>query len=274
MTGTKLNDRALAEHVQTAELPEIHDSPLLTGLRLEFGPVALLGRFFLKAAKEARSRGVSLSFGTLEELAAVNRQHPETWQSLLPIFGADPASGHDENVLCILGRNALGEVVATQAARYYDLSNTNLCDAANSLRLFYPALRPDQIGGKHCEVSAPAAKAITGRVLYSGGGWYRPDFRSKNLSAILPRISRAYGLTRWNSQFTVSFIREALVQKGVAARYGYTKLDWRVTMRNISSRDFSGAVVWMETPELVDDLGRFLAAFGSEIDPAVERRRA
>ena len=47
-----------------------------------------------------------------------------------------------------------------------------------------------------CNVTAEATKFVKGRVVFSGGGWYRPDYRKRWLSGILPRISRAYAYTR------------------------------------------------------------------------------
>ena len=74
--------------------------------------------------------------------------------------------------LCVLGLNHAGEVVATQAARLYVLTVTSLFDEATSLRhLFYP--RPDLQAreGESCAVSALAARAISGRIAFSGAAW-------------------------------------------------------------------------------------------------------
>ena len=92
---------------------------------------------------------------------------------------------------------------------------------------------------------------------YSGSGWYRPDYRGVQLSAILPRISRAYALARWNTQTTVSFINVGLVKKGIATRYGYTRLDGEVRLQNVFAADFKGVVAWMPRDELVSDVRDF-----------------
>ena len=266
------NNQGPAERLQPRD--EDHrnlDASILSQLEINHGPAGLLGRFFLKAEQAARVRGVYLTFATLEELAIVNRTNSQTWQSILPIFDTGPDSGHDANAFCLLGRDRDGAVVATQAARFFDFEGTTLLEESQSLRLFYPRLDPAQISGRQCIVTGPKAKLITGKVLYSGGAWYRKDFRGRGLSTILPRISRAYGFTLWNSAYTVSFLREALIHNGVAARYGYTNFDWHADLINITSADLHGALGWIDTQQLLDDLSAFLAA---EADPIVQLRSA
>jgi hypothetical protein len=241
----------------------------LRSLKIDYGPIDLLGRFFLKAEMCARARGLELHFGTFEELAAVNSENHQHWAPLLPMFrtGADGLS--DDTAFCILGRNPAGDIVATQAARFYDLSDSNLLDEAQSLRLFYGAhAKPAEAS---CHIATPIAAKIRGHVAYSGSGWYRPDYRGTGLSAILPRISRAYALARWNTRTTVSFINVGLVQKGVAARYGYTKLAGEVRLKNVFMPDFTGAVAWMPRSELISDLRDFLGSFDTQIDVLGER---
>lgn len=242
----------------------------LRTLRIDHGPIKLLGQFFLKAEMAARLRGLDLSFASFEELAKVNLANRQHWAPLLPQFRPGADGLNEDTAFCILGRNALGEVVATQAARFYDISASNLQRESESLRLFYGsgAKPPDAT----CRVRAPVARKIRGYVAYSGSGWYRPDYRGMQLSAILPRISRAYALARWNTQTTVSFINVGLVEKGIAARYGYTRLDGEVRLQNVFATDFKGVVAWMPRDELVSDVRHFLGAFDAQIDVPTEAR--
>lgn len=242
----------------------------LRTLRIDHGPVELLGQFFLKAEMAARLRGLDLYFASFEELAAVNAENRQHWAPLLPQFRAGADGLNEDTAFCILGRNAAGEVVATQAARFYDISKSNLQREAESLRLFYGSA--EKPADAACRVRAPIAKKITGYVAYSGSGWYRPDYRGIQLSAILPRISRAYALARWNTQTTVSFINVGLVKRGIAARYGYTRLDGEVRLQNIFAADFKGVVAWMPQDELVSDVRHFLSMFDAQVDVAAEGR--
>lgn len=242
----------------------------LRTLRIDHGPIELLGRFFLKAEMAARLRGLDLYLASFEELAAVNRENRQHWAPLLPQFRAGADGLSEDTAFCILGRNAAGEVVATQAARFYDISASNLQRESESLRLFYGSGEkpPDAA----CRIRAPIARKIRGYVAYSGSGWYRPDYRGVQLSAILPRISRAYALARWNTQTTVSFINVGLVKKGIATRYGYTRLDGEVRLQNVFAADFKGVVAWMPRDELVSDVRDFLGTFDAQIDVTSDAR--
>lgn len=51
----------------------------------------------------------------------------------------------------------------------------------------------------------------------------RPDFRGRRLSQLLPRLGRAYALARWPIDWGISIVAPALVEKGVAAGYGYKR---------------------------------------------------
>ena len=91
----------------------------------------------LAADTEARRRGVLLSFAAMDELVATNKANSATWRPLLPIFDPECGRFDAESAFCLLGRNDAGEVVLTQAARFFDWRDTSFHDEATSLRLFY-----------------------------------------------------------------------------------------------------------------------------------------
>lgn len=222
------------------------------------GPAGLLGRFFLQAELAACDCGVSLSFATSHELVRVNRANSDTWRPLLPIFdhetsGFDPGCG-----FVLLGKDRSGDIVASQAARVYDWSDSDLQTEATSLRMFYgtrPPQRPDEI----CRVQAPSASLISGRVVFSGAGWYRPDFRKRGLASVLPRISRAYAMTCCATDFTVSIMADAVAAGGMAQRSGYTRAESSVELVNSPVGTVNCVLVWMDAQELLGDLQSYLA---------------
>jgi hypothetical protein len=251
--------------------------PLLSEITVGHGPVDLIGRLFLKADTAARRRGVTLSFAPMQDLMDVNRANPETWRPLLPLF--DPACGGitDDNAFCILGRNGKGEIVATQAARLYHWPDTSFQEEASSLRLFYA--EPERLKGKdeQVEVTAPAARQLTGAVIFAGGIWYRPDYRGIGLPYILPWLSRTYAYTRWQHDFSLSIMAEEVYKRGMAQRSGYSKADWEVWLRHTPvdpEGDIRCALVYMDSGELLDGAADFLARFDTQIDARVGERRA
>jgi hypothetical protein len=237
-------------------------------LKITHGPVGLLGRFFLMADTAAREQGVTLYFASLQDLVDVNRANSDSWRPLVPLF--DPVLGGitAETGFAILGRDKDGQVVATQAARFYDWTNTTLLEEARSLRMFYADPEAAVARGDRCDVTTPVAAAIAGRVVFSGAGWYRRDYRGKGLARILPRISRAYAFTRWNGDFTISLMADAVVAGGMADRTGYTRIEPSCVHLVASPLGaLRCALVWMPRQEMIDDLETVMASSANwEVD--------
>jgi hypothetical protein len=250
--------------------------PLLSDITVEHGPVDLIGRLFLKADTAARARGITLSFAPMQDLMDINRANPETWRPLLPLF--DPACGGitDDNAFCILGRNGKGEIVATQAARLYRWEDTSFHEEASSLRLFYAEPERLKLKDEQVEVTAPAARQLTGAVIFAGGIWYRPDYRGRGLPYILPWLCRTYAYTRWKHDFSLSIMAEEVYKRGMAQRSGYSKADWEVWLRRTPvdpDGDIRCALVYMDSGELLDGAADFLTRFDAQVDAGVGQRR-
>ena len=248
---------------------------ILSDITIEYGPQDLLGRFFLAAETAARARGIFLSFAPLEDLVAVNRANPETWRPLLPLFdpavsGVTPSTG-----FAMLGRNIAGEIVVTQAARLYHWHTTSFRREAESLKVFYADPERSARPGERVPITAPTADKIFGSVVFSGAVWFRPDFRGKWLTGILPRLSRALAYTRWSSDVTMTIMAEPLVHAGTAERAGYTAIDWDLTLINTAvGTNIRCAVLSMRTDEMLADLADFMLRPEAQIDPVVHQRRA
>jgi hypothetical protein len=228
-------------------------------ITLQHGPREQLGRFFLAADKAARDRGVTLSLSTdFELLREVNKMNLKHWYGLPPTFDCQYSGIDGSKGFWLIGRNELGEIISTQAAHCFNLEGTNLGEAVSSLRLFYND--PDKMRheGENCSISSPSAKHISGIVVYSGCTWIHPDYRRRHLAGILPRISRALSYTRWNTDFTISFVSKKLVELGVAAAYGYTRIEPSMDWYNSPVGEYyQGTLVWMPRDELLDDLHCF-----------------
>ena len=245
---------------------------LPTQLKIKHGPVSLLGRFFLWADSAVRDRGVTLSFASLQDLIEANKANADSWRPLVPVFDEALGGATPQTAFVLIGRDKHGEVVATQAARLYDWPETSLKDEATSLRMFYADPDAALAREDRCEITAPIAEKITGRVVFSGGIWYRRDFRGKDLGTILPRISRAYAFTRWHSDFTLGMMGDAVIAGGLAARAGYTKVE-PGCIKLVASPlgEMRCGLIWMQSDELLADLA---ATMDQVQAPVVEPRVA
>jgi hypothetical protein len=245
--------------------------PFVAGLVLNHGPIQLLGRLLLAADTAARERGVFLSFATLEELVAINRANRATWRPLLPVFDPACAQLDPTSAICLLGRNAAGDVVVTQGARFFDWHGTTLHDEATSLRLLYrdPGAwrQPDEA----IQVTAPTARLITGNVAYTGAHWCHADFRGKGLPTITPRIARALAIALWDVDTACTLMVEDVFARGVARRAGYLNAEWSIELKNTPLGTLTTALLWSRRDEIVADLENFLADLADADANVIER---
>jgi aspartate/methionine/tyrosine aminotransferase len=275
-TGTiNLNDLSSGEP-SSREKPMRNDRApsFVSQLQLEYGPLDQLGKFFASAYSAALDYGVHVAFGSFAQLLEVNLANQASWRAIIPTFDPRYSDLDQDTAFCLLGYNAQGEVVATQACRLFTWTNSNFFEAAQNLRLFYANPERDKRPGEICDVTAESARAIGGRVAFSGGGWYRPDYRGKFLSLILPRISRAYAFSRWSSDYTASMFQDSVLAGGMAERCGYTNIDWHVHVKGSPMGDIKFAFVWMEPDELIRDLAGFDSLMAAQVHGRIRHRGA
>ena len=252
---------------------ESNSAPLLNQLTTRYGPIDLLGRFFLLADTAARARGVTLSFASMAELISVNEQNRDSWLPLFPTYDIRHNTIAPDEAFCILGRDAHGKVVAAHSGRLFNLTFSSFHDLAQSLHLMYEDPGRSKQPGESCEVTAKTARSIKGRVVFSGAAWYHPDYRGKQLSTIVPILSRAYAFTHWNIDYLVAMMSEGVVSGGMTLRTGYTNIDWDIRVTNSPLGDVRFAFMWMQPPQLLEDVAKFVARFEREMrDPLVQRR--
>ena len=253
---------------------EAPDTAFTDRLVLTYGPLEKLGRFFLLAEERMTKLGLNLCFGSFEELQAINRANGKTWRPLLPSFDPVLSELSEDNAFCIFGRDPGGNVVATQAVRLFSWTDTNFLTEAETLRLFYADPAASRAEFERCDVTAEPTRGIDGRVLFSGAGWYRPDYRGKGLGVLMPRIARLYALSRWYIDFAVCIMAEGVVKGGFPERAGYRHVDWELKMQRMPvyrEGTVRAAAVWMDTEAALQDLDEMLSRLeGSQIDGAIE----
>jgi hypothetical protein len=241
------------------------DTPLLfTELPTKYGPSAFLGRALIAMEEALRHRGIWLTLETMEALLDINKREAEDWRPLVSIFDATFNDLDVGNSFCLIGRDRAGQVVATQAARFFDWTDTNFKQAAETLCLFYKDPSRQKRTGETCTVSALAAQAITGRFVFSGAAWNAPRFRRSGVVQLLPRISRAFAYTKWNADVVGTMMARPLVERGVDRRVGYGNLEWAVNVRNSRMGDVEFSLQWIKAAEIVPDLKDVMRALNSD----------
>ncbi len=247
----------------------------LSEVAIDFGPRDLLSRLFLAADTEMRRVGIDLHFAPIEALVELNaRTDRKSWRPLVQIF--DPRLGqyNASNGFCMLGRNVDGEVVAVQAARLYDFGASNFKEQAESLKLWYTDPERMRRPGESCPVSAPSADKLTGRALFSGAVWFRPDYRGKGVTYSLGRIVKAYAHTLWAADNSFAMMSEDVYARGTAKRAGFPHAEWSVDFNNTQYGTFRMALLWISAQEQLSYFQSYLDARKSEVDAGIEDRAA
>jgi len=227
----------------------------------------------------ASERGLQLELATIDDLVTANRQNRRSWRPLASALDPELCRIDSSNLVCIIGKNSDGDVVATQALKRFDWPNTSFAAEAQSLRLFYDTPALSNAPGETCTVTAPSANQITGRVAYAAGVWYHPDFRAGKLSTILPRITRSIAYTWWEFDFVTGIIEEKAVATGFPQRMGYSVVDWDVIRENApafqaeSSRSRFG-LVSMTADDFIDDIFSWLLGADAEVNRRINMRSA
>ncbi len=243
-------------------------TPLLDQIRLRHGPIAQLGRFFLLADQAAHERGLHLQLHTdMASLDVAYRElQPGKGVSVVSTFHPDHSDLSPANSFWISGHDDQGMLVATQAARCFDMTGTTMARELASLRLFYADPQTHMAAGMECQVDCPPADGISGRVVFSGCVRFHPKVRGCGLSRILPRISRALAYSTWNTDYTVSMLETVLIEKNVHQSYGYNRHAPSITLSGSERGVINLELVWMPQMEMLDDLNAYVsAAAGNEV---------
>jgi len=224
-------------------------------------PRAALADFFLAADRYALDRGVKLSVSDdFDELLAVNRRNRDSWWSLFPCVSPEFNDMTRHKAIWLNGVSAeTGEVVLTRAARCYELPpDRTMHDLLLDMEIFYDRAdraRPYEHVISHCI----AARAITGRFVISGAGWHHPSVRKLNLSAVAPRVVRAWAYNEWAPSLFTGLVEDHSSEKATRSyrmRNQETGIHW---IGGPMEDHLELTLIWMRPEEFLDTLTEFVA---------------
>lgn len=128
------------------------------------------------------------------------------------------------NSFYIIGRNASGEIMHTQAMRMIDIGKNPLSEYLRHGFRGFPPSGVDIDMARSRYRPGPGAQRIMGEVCYHGEFWVGStprQFRGAGMSCILGRYAFWQALKHWNPDYVFAFMAHAVVVKGFAARHGY-----------------------------------------------------
>ncbi|WP_143130709.1 hypothetical protein [Bradyrhizobium arachidis] len=178
-----------------------------------------VSRFIQAHDLAAAKKGIKLSIGfDFHEYLAITRATP-TKAPTYPNFRPERSPIKTGEGYWMMGVDANNEVALLEAARLYDLSDSNFADHLESLQAFYgePAIyaHPQD----RCTCRAASAKQMTGRVAYHGDRWIRRDFRGQGIPKIMAGIARGVSFAMWAPDFLCALVARKRLDRGSV--YGY-----------------------------------------------------
>lgn len=174
-----------------------------------------VSRFLRIYDDAAIQRGIKLSMGfDFHEYVSITRA-VATKGPTYPFFRPDRSPIESGEGYWVMGLDKDNEVALLQAARLYDLSQSNLAEHLSSLKFFYADPARHAHPQDHCICKAPSAKKITGKVAFHGDIWVRRDFRGQGIAKIMTGIARGVCFAMWTPDFLCGLAGRWAIDKGV-----------------------------------------------------------
>ncbi|WP_143748517.1 hypothetical protein [Mesorhizobium carmichaelinearum] len=178
-----------------------------------------ISRYLHAYDADAIKNGIKLSVGfDFHKYVSITLATP-TKDPTYPNFRPDRSQIKTGEGFWIAGVDCNDEVVLLDAARLYDLPDSNFANHLQSLKAFYadPTIHahPDDT----CTCTAPSAKKITGRVAYLGDLWVRKDYRGQGIPRIAAGVAFGVSVALWDPDFLCGLVARWSIDKGVVAQY-------------------------------------------------------
>lgn len=175
-----------------------------------------------------RKQGIEVTYGSDFSVyrSVLTNERPQ--QRLGSPFNPAIHDLNDENAFWVLGRNAEGTLIHSQAFKLVDLAGGNLSKfMRQNFRSFPPPLA--DIDFKRSRYRAtPGAHRMFGRTVYHGEIWLAPEpglYRGVGLSTVLVRTGMLEALRRWQPEWMYGFVIRKLAFGGFCERMGYMRAE-------------------------------------------------
>lgn len=211
-----------------------------------------VSRFLQIYDAAAVQKGIKLSIGfDFDEYVSITRILA-TKRATEPCFRPDRSTIKSGEGYWMIGVDRNNEVALVEAARLYDLSQSNFAEHLESLKVFYADPTKHAHPQDRCTCTAPGAKKITGKVAYHGDFWLRRDFRRQGVPKIMAGILRGVSFAMWAPDFVCGLAERWMLEKGVLAQYGHTHHEPGGAILHLVEEDIveDDLIVWLTGEEL------------------------
>lgn len=214
-----------------------------------------VSRFLQVYDDAATEKGIKISIGfDFHEYVSIRRVTPTT-RPAYPNYRPDRSPIKSGEGYWIKGVDKNNEVAILEAARLYDLSQSNFAEHLQSLRAFYADPTVHAHPQDRCICKAPTAHKMSGKVAYHGDLWVRRDFRGQGMGKIVGGIERGASLAMWAPDFLSAHVASWALDKKVY---------------DIAHYEPGGAILQLVEEDIVDN-DWLVWLTGSELRSLVER---
>ena len=228
---------------------------LLDQITLVHGPRDLLAHYFALADAKLEQLGLRARLRTdFDTLLEVSERNRGSWPPLIHTLHPRHSVLRIDTAYWLEVINDKIEPVAIHAGRLFDWPDTDLIGEVKSLRVFYADPAPHLARGEGAKSDTPRFAPSGGLNMFGGAVWVHPDYRAQGLGALVPRISRAYGYTRWQPGFFWMVTEPKTFKGGLIRAVGPFELVSQLTTRLEWRGDLDLLLMSMDAAAFLDDL--------------------
>lgn len=205
------------------------------------------------AEKIASELGITLQLGSdFEFFCSIPKLQPDR-HAISPIFDPDESNVSASNAFWLIGRDAAGEIVLTQAIRLVQVREAGFLNhMQENLGDYRPKGDQLDIAKSQINLTDRAAK-LSGDLCYYGELWIKRSYRGSCLTAIMPRLMFAIAISKWSPNVVFGIMEPLAACKGLAAREGFMHLEqgglhW---WDRASSETFEEWLVWTTKDDFI-----------------------
>lgn len=184
-----------------------------------------IAKYIAGAETVVSELGISIEVGSdFDFFCSIPKLQPDR-HAVSPIFDPDESSISASNGFWLIGRNASGEIVLTQAIKLIPVGEAGfLSHLTRDLADYRP--KGDRLDiAKSQVVLTDRAASLSGDLCYYGELWIKGTYRGSCLTAVMPRLMFAIAIAKWSPNVVFGVMEPLAACKGLAAREGFMHLE-------------------------------------------------
>jgi len=184
-----------------------------------------IDKYIAGAESIVAEMGITIEIGSdFDFFCSIPNLQPDR-HPVSPIFDPQESSISASNGFWLIGRNAAGEIVLTQAIKLIPVGKAGfLTHLTENLAEYRPKGDRLDIAKSQVQLTDRAAE-LSGDLCYYGELWISKSYRGSCLTAVMPRLMFAIAIAEWSPNVVFGVMEPLAACKGLAAREGFMHLE-------------------------------------------------